>query len=149
MAIVLNQDCDLAPHVEGDKPVVLARVREWSERLKGVGGVSPKRRFDAVKTFVKPSDRPNLFYLKEHNTTNFSLPRSVADLLETINISAREAPALKKLFRLRLSPETRSAFQERLRTCYGRIALPDNHYFDEEERQLKLEADARKRSRER
>jgi len=134
--IVLNQSCDLSDQPGRGRPILIARVLLPEERRIKVSPSNPvKKNVDNIRELANPGKRPSVFYLPEHESTGFKMPKSVADLLEVTSFPPRNLAALSRLIRLRLSHVALQAFQERLTYCFGRFGAPDHLYLNERERE--------------
>lgn len=134
--IVLNQSCDLSNRPRHGRPILIARVLPPGERnIKISPDRSVKNNVDAIKDVANPGKRPSKFYLPEHESADFNMPRSIADLLEVTSFPPSNFSALSTLIRLRLSHVALQALQERLAYCFGRFGAPDHLYYNEKERE--------------
>lgn len=145
IGIVLNQSCDLTGQPGREKPILVARVVPCTERIKGFNSSSIKHVVDHIKALANPGRTPSLFYLPEWHNNQFSMSKSVVDLLETVCLPPSELPTLRELIRLRLSEPALQAFQERLAYCFGRFGTPDELYFNDAERRFVSEQQKSKR----
>lgn len=139
LAVILNQSCDLSGEPGREKPILAARALPCEKRLKGFDPKAPLKRMTVeIKTLGNPGKHPNLFYLPELSHPTFFMPRSVADLLETVCFPPINHDGLSRLRKARLSDEALKALQERLAYCFGRFGAPDHLYFNQDEWDFEL-----------
>lgn len=79
VGIIANQSCDLSSDVGRGRTILVARVVPAAERVKAF---EPAK----IPEFANPGKRPSLFFLPASATAKFSLPPSVADLLEVATL---------------------------------------------------------------
>lgn len=143
--IVLNQSCDLSDPSGRGRPILIARVSlPERKRIKISSERTAQKNADEIRSMANPGKYPSRFYLPAHESTDFKMPKSVADFLEVTSFPPRNSAALSDLIRLRLSQPALQAFQERLTYCFGRFGAPDHLYMNEEEWEARKEQLARK-----
>lgn len=138
-AIIVNQSCDLTGQPGRGKFITVARVVPCEERIKGFKRDKLKEVVSNIKNLINPGRYPSLFYLPEHESTDFKMPKSVADLLDTMCFAPQDYAAIAALVKLRLNPIALQAFQERLGYCSGRFGAPDSLFFNQEEWEYELD----------
>jgi hypothetical protein len=140
--IVLSQSCDLASGKDKEN-IIIGRVYSCAKRIENW-----KDDFDSVKkkidTFRQPGKSPQYFYLPELINTQFTLPKSVAYLLEIQTFPPSEFDTLALLRKASLSNDALAALQERLSVCLGRFGAPDDLYYNQAEWDLYQSAQAKK-----
>ena len=145
--IVLSQSCDLTGERGRERPFLVARVAPWERMIKNFHLESLQKVVTHINRLRNPGRTPTLFYLPAYEGAGFSMPRSVAHLLEVECFPSMDLePLAKRCLRLRLSEEALRAFQERLAYCFGRFGAPDHLYFNEEEWQYVRTEQARKKA---
>lgn len=146
-AIVVNQSCDLSSQPGREKFIKVARVVPCVERIKGFKPDNVKEVVNQIKNLTNPGKNPNLFYLPEYEDADFNMPKSVADLLDTMCFLPYDLAALAPLVKLRLTPTALQAFQEKLAYSFGRFGVPDGFFFNKEEWQYETEQRSTKQNR--
>ena len=132
--IVLNQSCDVTGEGDRLKPLLISRVRPITDVKPNFLALAPDRRVkDVIKPYANPGRNPTAFYLPPFEVSDFVLPASTVDLLDTMRFPGEEVRAIAGLRRARLSHSALQSFQERLAYCFGRFGAPDDLFFTDEE----------------
>jgi hypothetical protein len=124
-AIVLTQTCDL--NQTKANWILVAAVKPWETILKAAE--DPKKWPGMIKVLANPGKTPAWFYLPEHKSQDFHLPRSLAVFYQIQCLNRDDMESIgKECFCLRLSSVALQALQERLSYFFGRFGAPDDLY---------------------
>lgn len=125
--LILTQTCDLQPRPEKsgrEAPVVFAAVTPAEETLPRFG--EPKKMAEELKMLSRAGERNQFFYLPPFRIAGEDFGHSLVSFYNVITgYHELDLQSLAGMPRVRLSAYALALLQDRLRNCFGRIALPD------------------------
>ena len=131
-----SQTCD----VQSDPQTGFARKPILIARIKPIGHVYPKLKFDSpkncvssVKSLATAGSSPSTFYLPAFQVEAFTFERAVTNLLDVQRFDPKDLQALTRQIRLRLTQTALQALQERCAYSFGRFGTPDDLYYSAKE----------------